>query len=312
MTRGRPRLPMKAPTHSCGLDIPRPSARRQGTVRFRLGGRLRSRPAAAVARRRRALAILRCRRAWSRASGPTRAAADARRCPQIPPRSPNSSLGTTPRGATSGSRASCASSATGSPRPRSAGSSRKPGSRRHRHAAATQAGGRSCAAGPISGLRKLTSRVDTNELDPRRTKVDLDGLADRLPPAPSQIGRTWIRTPKAGVAGSNPAGGTNRFRTHGGRVCQGRVGSWPGDVGWSSGCWAGCFRGSSSLAVCAVAWEVSSWSARLVFHNRQRRSSGRPSPQEPRRARTAADSSRQPVWHWPRQMDDRGRTRRPS
>ena len=48
------------------------------------------------------------------------------------------------------------------------------------------------------------------------------------------------------------------------------------------------------------------------FHNRQRRSSGRPSPQEPRRARTAADSSRQPVWHWPRQMDDRGRTRRPS
>jgi len=40
---------MEAPTHSCGLDIPRPSARRQGTVRCRLGGRLRSRPAAAVA-----------------------------------------------------------------------------------------------------------------------------------------------------------------------------------------------------------------------------------------------------------------------
>jgi hypothetical protein len=82
------------------------------------------------------------------------------------------------------------------------------GSRRHRHATATQGGGRSCAPGPISGLSKLTSRVDTNELDPRRTKVDLDGLAGRLPPAPSQIGPAWIGTPKAGVGGSNPPGGT--------------------------------------------------------------------------------------------------------
>ena len=106
-------------------------------------------------RRRRALAILRWRRAWSRASGPTRAAPDARRCQQIPPRSPNSSRDNASWGCQR-IQASCASSTTGSPRPRSAGSSRKPGSRRHRHAAATQAGGRSCAARPISGLSKLT------------------------------------------------------------------------------------------------------------------------------------------------------------
>jgi hypothetical protein len=51
---------------------------------------------------------------------------------------------------------------------------------------------------------------------------------------------------------------------------------WPGDLGWSSGGLAILPRNSSSLLVCAVAWDGSSWSARRRSRVR-RRSRGRTS-----------------------------------
>jgi hypothetical protein len=86
-------------------------------------------------------------------------------------------------------------------------------------------------SGGGSGLSVLTSRTDINIADPRRTNVDLDERADSLPPVPSQIGRAWIGTPKAGVAGSIPAGGT---KVRGGLVASDLSGVW--DAGkWDEG-----------------------------------------------------------------------------
>ena len=147
--RGRCAAPNPSPA-AAGLGRPRDPCRTYPAPAMELegapGGHARHCPAVAPPTGHR----------WSPGSGPTRTGQAGRRSA---PRSPHSSsawLSRTLRGATSESRASCSSSATGSAHPQSAGFSRRCGSRRRRSGIPTRPGGSSCTRKPRQCVRRIS------------------------------------------------------------------------------------------------------------------------------------------------------------